>query len=345
MSNLSGYFAAKVVDKYRKKNEDEGNRKKSEFSTDRFECGAEVYTPIFVICGFFFALITIACVVGIFVDYKDSEVGVFFFGIATLLTFFAAWATAHHKLIVDGNDATYINVWGVKKTFHFSEVTKCLTSEQSLRLYIEDKKVARLDKDMYCIDLLMTRCKKDGIEFRSKSRAGITKFTLVWHATRTLAIVFFWTAIGVMALGFFVRVNSVGFALSNLVFILKIELLVAAFFGIMVVMLMLYFAIGLKEVRSIEKALDLSFREEMAKRGAIGREYQDEEWFVESIPGKIEVLNRRFIKHWLGIKAEGSGRTTVSFVEFIDINGKKRKIGGHYYEHAEKMNKWFFSGK
>ena len=202
-----------------------------------------------------------------------------------------------------------------------------------------------MDKDMHGIERIEARGKKEGIELHRKFHAGITKFTLVWNATINFVWIFFWTLVGIAILLVLIKIVAGGFALSDILYILKIILLLVGILSAFVILMMLYFAIGLKkEVKSIEKALGISFCEEMARRGAIGKEYQDEEWFVESIPGNIEVMNRRFIKHWHGIKKEIVEDNTIYYIEFTDICDKKRKIGGHYKEHAEKMNDWYHYG-
>ena len=330
MSYFSGASTVHLVNLIKNKNEEKGNKKLAQSSADQFECAADGYSIAFVIFGLFFAILTAISVVCLFRDVEDAVVAIFVFGVITLLSLFAAWATAHHRLIVEGNEATYVNVWGITKKFSFSDVTKCLTTEQSISLYIENKKVVTLSKDVYGLKFLQERCKKDGIEWGNKSHAGITKFTLVWHASRTLALILFWATVGIVVLMVVISISSGKNPLDQIVLLLELTLYIAGMFGCMFLGFMLYFALGLKEVKAIEKGLGLSFREEMAKRGAIGREYQDEEWFVETAPGKIEVLNRRFIKAWLGIKNNRSGRVTNYHIEFIDINGKKRSIGGHY---------------
>ena len=343
MSALSNIITMQVIDKLRKKNIANGKRKSYEYTTEQFECSGDGYTGVFVIFSVIFAVITVIAVISFFTGGEDAGVAVYFFGVVTVLTIFASWASAHQRLIVDGNEATYVNVWGMKCHFQLTDVTQCLTTEQFLRLYIGNRKVATLDKDMYGLAFLEARCKEAGIQWRNKSGRSINKFTLVWHATRTIAWIFIWTIVGITALVIPVSISSRGFTVDAFVFIIEIELLMAAFFFGAVALMMLFFAIGLKEVNSIERALGLSFREEMARRGATGREFQDEEWFVESVPGKIEVLNRRFIKKWHGIKEVRTSGSSLYHVEFTDINGKRHKIGGHYKEHADKMCRWYLN--
>ncbi len=342
MSNFSNFFTARIVDRVREKNIEEGRIKGDRFTIDQFECAGDTYAPVFVVCGILLVVITGICAICWIRGSEDADIATWFFGVITLLVFFAGWAAAHQRLVVDGNDATYVNVWGIKKKFQFSDVTVCLTTEQFRRLYIGSKKVATLDKDMYCLELLEARCDKEGIVWRDKGRTGITKLSLVWNATRTVGLIFFWLAVGLTIFMIPLRIHYVGFDPADIVFMLELTLYIWGFCGVSVLMMMLLFAPGLIQVFAIERALGLSFRQEMMVRGARGREYQDHEWFVESIPGKIEVLNRRFIGQWHGIVAERVSGRIMYHVEFTDINGKKRRVGGHYGEYAEKMNKWYF---
>lgn len=182
-------------------------------SADQFECAADGYSIAFVIFGLFFAILTAISVICLFRDVEDAVMAIFVFGVITLLSFFAAWATSHHRLIVEGNEATYVNVW------------------------------------------------------------GITKFTLVWHASRTLALILFWATVGIVVLMVVISISSGKNPLDQIVLLLELTLYIAGMFGCMFLGFMLYFALGLKEVKAIEKGLGLSFREEMAKRGAIGGNY------------------------------------------------------------------------
>lgn len=178
---------------------------------------------------------------------------------------------------------------------------------------------------------------------RGKARGRITKFSLVWGSTRTLALIFVWGAVAVAVLIGLGYMFSAGFSLDELVKMLLFDLYIVIMFSIIVLVFMLFFAFGLKEIRSIEKALGISFTEEMARRGAEGREYQDEEWFVEAAPGKIEVLNRRFIKAWGGVKMGTPQGSKMYYIEFTDINGEVRKIGGTVQKsYAEKMDDWYY---
>lgn len=345
MSYFSSIFTAQLVNRIRNKKTEEGKNKQCKHTLEHFECSNDVYSKVFIVLGVIIALLALFCLVSVGFDSKDAGLLLFFFGIVTLLTFFAAWVTAHQRLIVDGDDATYVNIWGSSKSFKFSDLTQCLTTEQFLYLYSGNKRVATLDKEMYSLELLEARCKSAGVEWRGKSRAGITQLTLAWHATRTVALIFFWLIVGMTVMMIPIRISSFGYIrLSDIRELLLIELYMVGCFGAIVLFMMLGFSTGLKEVWSIERTLGLSFREEMARRGAQGREYQDEEWFVEALPGKIEVLNRRFIKQWLGMKEDHNSRVTTYHVEFIDINGKKRKVGGHYQEHAVKMCQWYIKG-
>ena len=342
MSYTSNKLTAAVIEDVRKKSKEEEKKLKKGYDLNHFEVRGLNLTPLAVICIIVFGVIMTIGAISNRGDAGEMLGFIAFFVVVALLFGFMGWASAHQRLIVNGNDATYVNIWGAKREFKFSDVTAVLTTEQFMRLYVGNKKVATLDKDMHCLDLLMERCEKENIPWQPMDNSCISKLSLTWNSVRTIAWIFIWTFVGISVILIITQITSMH--LDFLEF-LEYELLMAGFFAAFVVIMMLAFGVQLKEVRAIEKELGVNFNSEMKLRGAIGREYHDNEWFVEAIPGRIEVLNRRFIKEWHGIKSESTNGTTMYHVEFTDINGKKRKVGGHYEEYAEAMEKWYKGGR
>lgn len=342
MSYTSNKLTAFILEDVRKKSKEEEKKVKKGYDIDHFEVRGLNLTPLSVIGIIVFGIIMAIGVISNFGDSKEMLGFIIFFVIAALLCGFMGWASAHQRLIVDGDNAVYVNIWGGKREFKIKDVTAVLTTEQFMRLYVGNKKVATLDKDMHCLDLLMERCEKENIPWQPMDNSCISKLSLTWNSVRTIAWIFIWTFVGITVILVITQITSKH---ANLLEFLGYELMIAGFFAAFVLFMMLGFGVQLKEVIAIEKALGVNFNSEMKLRGAKGREYHDNEWFVEAIPGRIEVLNRRFIKEWKGIKRDSTSGTAMYHVEFVDINGKKRKIGGNYQEYAEAMEKWYKGGR
>ena len=341
MSYFSNILIAQIMGKEREKKRRRESRKRKKFDQDRFECYGVNFVPLCVGASIFFAAILIAGIISDHESATDVAGKVYMFGVLIALCLGVAWADAHQKLEVNGDDAAYTNIWGIKRKFKFSEVTECKTTDLFIRLYAGKKRVAFLDKDMYCIKLLEERCRRDGITWESKYKSRISKVSLVWSSSRLLAWLFFWIFIilSIMLIPF--EIITFGFVMKN---IFEAEALIATISFLILTGIVLIVSRDLKEIRSIEVGLNTDFNYMMRQRAAFGKKYQDEEWFVEATPGKIEVLNRRFISKWYGIKKDVNAGATAYHIEFKDINGMKHKIGGHYKKYAESMDKWYKGG-
>ena len=338
MSYFSTMLIARIMGKEREKKRRKDGRRRKKFNSDHFECYGPDFVSLFVGAGIFFAVILIAAIVSDHENVRELAGTVWIFGVIIALCLGLAWSNAHQKLEVNGDDAAYTNIGGIKRKFKFSEVTECLTTDLFIRLYAGKKRVAFLDKDMYCIKLLEERCQRDGIIWESKYRSRITKLSLVWSSTRLFAWIFFWTFVIVSIIGIPHRIITMGFVLKDL---LELEALFAAILFLMIIVLMFIVSRDLKEIRSIELGLYANFNYMMQQKSAVGKKYQDEEWFIETAPGKIEVLNRRFIAKWYGIKKDSESGAITYHIEFKDINGIIHKIGGHHREYAENMDEWY----
>lgn len=340
MSYYSKIITAKTLDKCRKRDNQKENKKRLKYDVNHFECSTVSYLPIFIVGIIFFTILLIVCIVTNLNDIKEvlGVIWEFVFFIAFFT--FVAWGCEHKKLSVDGADVVYANALGFKRHFRFPEITKCLTTEQYIKLYVGNRKVTTLDKDMHCLEFFIARCNKEGIKWKPQNKRNISKTTLVLNASRTLSRIYIWLFI-------FISIVIVPVSLIRhveLIEILEIEAILLFFVGIGIIAIMICNLINLKEVRLIEKNLNINFNDEMRQRRAIGREYQYEDWFIEAIPGTIEILNRKFIKEWCGVKSEEtSNYNKVYHIEFIDINDKRHKIGGHYIQYAQAMDQWYKS--
>ena len=127
----------KLQQKRAKKREEE--QKKGIIRTHYIIKTEKMLTAIFVVGIFFSGGCTIASALA-----GETLVPIIF-GIACIFFFIGSLNMIMWKLEVNGDEITWRSTFGKKRTFHFEDITKCEMKGNSIRVYVDGKKLFTLD--------------------------------------------------------------------------------------------------------------------------------------------------------------------------------------------------------
>lgn len=137
VSFILGYIAKRQQKRAKEREEEQKNgiiRKHYVIKTEK------VLTIFFAVGGFLFAGATVASAV-----QQDDLFPPLVFSIFFIVSLIGSVNMIMWKLEVNGDEITWRSTFGRKRIFHFEDITKCEMKGNSIRVYVDGKKLFTLD--------------------------------------------------------------------------------------------------------------------------------------------------------------------------------------------------------
>lgn len=134
---ILGYIA-KLQQNRAKKREEE--QKKGIIRTHYVLKTEKVLTIFFIVGGFLFGGATVASAI-----QQDDLLPPIGFGIFFAIALIGSVNMIMWKLEVNGDEITWRSTFGIKRTFHFEDITYCELKGNAIRVYVNGKKLFTID--------------------------------------------------------------------------------------------------------------------------------------------------------------------------------------------------------
>lgn len=303
-------------------------------SLKTFVCAAPVFFPaIFEICGFVFSGLMLFVYFYNGFGFNSFEVEFLYMGLVfSIICTILSFCLCNHSMSVSENDIMYTTILGRVKEAKFSDITKVtLTDARSLVIYINGKKLGKLERNYLHLDNLEKRLKKEGISITLANNSTMTKFSLYLASIKMIL----WIA-GIMFIGLTILFIFVGKDIKTILDVTFVALLLALS---IVLMASLLPQVGIINITRQEMALSFSFKEEMKQCGGTGSKFVNRDWFIDTDQTHVVAYRRDYINNLSEIIHPNVSAMNAS-IYIYNCNGKRVKVTS-YIGVIESFKYWY----